>query len=298
MKSKAVGLLVLVLHIAALAGFSLMQGCTTGECPIPWLNWPYSAPPEEPLMFPADELEAPMLPPVDIDEGPGLSGAPYGGDVQTYTVRKGDTLSAIASRYGIRWKELAAFNHLDNPNRLRVGQEIQIPGGAGLPAPAAPAPSRSSAPVAPGSTYEIQKGDTLSGIARRSGVTVAELKAANGMTGSRIIAGRSLVIPSGGTVPEARPERPEPARTVSDQPEPAPLAGLDEEPAPAVPEAAPEPEPAAAAPVYTHVLYPGETLDDVARQHGSSRSEIMSLNNISDPDNVKPGTKLLIPMPE
>lgn len=297
MKSKAVGLLVLVLHIAALAGFSLMQGCTTGESPIPWLNWPYSSPPEEPLMFPADDLDAPMLPPVEIDEGPDVSVTPYGGDVQTYTVRKGDTLSAIASRYGTNWKELAAFNNLSDPNRLRVGQEIRIPGGLSAPAGAsysAPSSSRPAAPVSPGSTYVIQKGDTLSGIARRSGVTVAELKAANGLSGSRIIAGKSLTIPRGGTVPQARPERS--VSRSEPEPEPAPLAGLDEQLS--VPEAAPQPEPAAAAPVYTHVLYPGETLADVARQHGSSKSEIMALNNISDPDNVKPGTKLLIPMPE
>lgn len=51
-------------------------------------------------------------------------------------------------------------------------------------------------------------------------------------------------------------------------------------------------------PVYEHVLYPGETLDDVARQYGSSQQKIMSLNNITDCNSVKPGTKLLVPIPQ
>jgi len=64
-----------------------------------------------------------------------------------------------------------------------------------------------------------------------------------------------------------------------------------------VPAAAPVAS-AAGAPVYEHVLYPGETLDDVARQYGSSQQEIMKLNNIADAASVKPGTKLLVPIPE
>lgn len=46
---------------------------------------------------------------------------------------------------------------------------------------------------------------------------------------------------------------------------------------------------------YEHVLYPGETLDDVARQYNTTEEEIMILNGISDLDAVRPGTRLLIP---
>jgi LysM repeat protein len=68
--------------------------------------------------------------------------------------------------------------------------------------------------------------------------------------------------------------------------------------APAVPSAAAPVAAAASAPVYEHVLYPGETLDDVARQYGSSQQEIMKINNITDAASIKPGTKLLVPIPE
>lgn len=49
---------------------------------------------------------------------------------KSYTVKAGDTLSAIAERYlgsALKWRELAAANHLDNPNRLKVGTVIRIP---------------------------------------------------------------------------------------------------------------------------------------------------------------------------
>lgn len=51
-------------------------------------------------------------------------------------------------------------------------------------------------------------------------------------------------------------------------------------------------------PAYEHILYPGETLEDVARQYGVSRQDIMKMNKITDPDSVKAGTKLLAPIPE
>ena len=46
------------------------------------------------------------------------------------------------------------------------------------------------------------------------------------------------------------------------------------------------------------VLYPGETLDDVARQYGVSKAEIMRLNNISDESQVREGQRLRIPVAE
>ncbi|MBM3641534.1 MAG: LysM peptidoglycan-binding domain-containing protein, partial [Alphaproteobacteria bacterium] len=53
--------------------------------------------------------------------------------VQTYTVRRGDTLRAIAKRlYGDekRWREIAAVNPSLNPKKLRQGQNINLPASA------------------------------------------------------------------------------------------------------------------------------------------------------------------------
>jgi len=80
--------------------------------------------------------------------------------VKTYSVRSGDTLSALAKRFGTSVSELAKANHISNPNKIQAGQKLSIPDGfdrptskpstkpAGSPAPSAPsapAPSTGSA---------------------------------------------------------------------------------------------------------------------------------------------------------
>ena len=47
----------------------------------------------------------------------------------TYTVKSGDTLSAIAAKYGVTggYQALASYNGISNPNKLSVGQKLQIP---------------------------------------------------------------------------------------------------------------------------------------------------------------------------
>lgn len=51
----------------------------------------------------------------------------YGGQSAVYTVQSGDTLSGIASKYGLTYQALAAYNGLSNPNLIRVGQQIKFP---------------------------------------------------------------------------------------------------------------------------------------------------------------------------
>lgn len=305
MKCKR-NLLVVALHVIVLAGFSLLQGCATGECPVDWLNWPYNSPAEEPLIVPDQGYsDTILLPPVSYTDEIVISypEAPVVNEAdQVYTVKKGNTLSAIASMYGTTWKKLAEYNSLSNPNKLLVGQEIRIPGSlsASTPVIRSSAPSASGStstvrsPITQGSSYVIQRGDTLSGIAKRAGLSVSEIQAANALQSHQIVAGKSLSIPKKGevnvstySVPVVTSvSAPESAPMMDTAPEPAPMADL----APLAP--------ATSAPVYEHVLYPGETLEDVARQYGSSQDEIMMLNGITDPSSVKPGTKLLVPIPE
>lgn len=47
--------------------------------------------------------------------------------VTAYTVKKGDTLSQIAAKYGTTYQAIAAYNGIKNPNAIRVGQKIKIP---------------------------------------------------------------------------------------------------------------------------------------------------------------------------
>lgn len=50
---------------------------------------------------------------------------------QTYVVRRGDTLSSIAARYGTTYGALARANHIMNPHRVVIGKRLTIPAGSG-----------------------------------------------------------------------------------------------------------------------------------------------------------------------
>lgn len=57
----------------------------------------------------------------------------------TYKIRRGDTLSAIAARYGVTLADLQAGNCITNPNRITSGQALRVPGGTAEPGSTQPA---------------------------------------------------------------------------------------------------------------------------------------------------------------
>jgi len=117
-----------------------------------------------------------------------------------YVVQPGDTLTGIAARYGIPPAQLAAANGLRWNAWIYVGQRLIIPGAAQTP---------TMSPVHGGSTYVVQRGDTLSSIALRYGTIVAALMAANGLANPNFIyVGQRLVIPNGASTPAPAPPTP------------------------------------------------------------------------------------------
>lgn len=108
----------------------------------------------------------------------------------TYTVRGGDTLSGIASRLGTTVNALAQANGLKSANLIYAGQTLKVPG-----TPAA-TPATPAAAPATGSSYTVRAGDTLSGIASRTGTTVSALAQANNLRADGLIyAGQRLTVP-------------------------------------------------------------------------------------------------------
>ena len=104
------------------------------------------------------------------------------------TVQRGDTLSHIAKRHGISISELQRINELGNSTRIYAGQELRVSG------------SRGGNSTSGGNRHRIARGDTLSGIAARYGVSQRALAAANDLAPtSTIYAGSTLVIPGGGS---------------------------------------------------------------------------------------------------
>jgi LysM repeat protein len=110
-----------------------------------------------------------------------------------YVVQWGDTLSAIARRYGATLQALMAYNSLTSTT-IYVGQRLLLP-GANNPGPAI--------------THVVQRGETLFRLARRYGTSVAAIKTANNLRSDTIYVGQRLLIPGvgPGNPPPGGPER-------------------------------------------------------------------------------------------
>nr|WP_181950327.1 LysM peptidoglycan-binding domain-containing protein [Streptococcus lutetiensis] len=97
----------------------------------------------------------------------------------TYTVRSGDTLSSIASKFGTSYQALASLNGISNPNLIYAGQVLRVNGSASA-----------------GSVYyTVRAGDNLSAIASRYGTSYQSIAALNGLANPNLIfAGQTLKI--------------------------------------------------------------------------------------------------------
>ncbi len=136
---------------------------------------------------------------------------------QVYSVRSGDTLSALAQRFNTSVSKIAAANHISNPNKIQAGQRLTIPDGfdRGNSRPAAGASSN----------YSVRPGDTLSAIAQRHGTTVGALAQANNIRNPNLIqVGQKLRIPGGDF--SSQPSRPSaPAQQPAPTTGPGPVTG-------------------------------------------------------------------------
>lgn len=121
--------------------------------------------------------------------------------------------------------------------------------------------------VAKSKTYTVKSGDTLHGIAKLSGLSVTEIKNANGLTSDSIRPGQTLNLVAGKTTPVAvtetpqeRPEIPEPKTTFK-----------------------------------THTVKSGDRLVFIAKRYNVSQEDLMALNKIKDPSKLQIGQTLKIP---
>ncbi len=183
-----------------------------------------------------------------------------------YRVRRGDTLSRIAARFGVRTKDLMAANGIRSANRIRVGQRLEIP-GSGRVVAAVPAPepavreTRTVSTSGGGDVHRVRSGDTLGRIARRYGVSERQLAEHNGITNRRIVkVGQKLSIP-GGTAAAASDGDGDSTRGN----------------------------------VYT--VRRGDTLDSIARRHGTTPKSIAALNGLRSANRIKAGQRLVLPAP-
>ena len=244
--------------------------------PVVW-NGSKHIPKAYPLRLPANSLSRP------VDEL--LAAVPAAARLaeqhrdRFHKVRRGETLSRIASRYGVRESELVAANNLRSRNRLSVGQVLVLPGRGErarevrevevavaetevAPVAAAETPERSDA------SYRVRRGDTLSIIAKRHGTTERDLARRNNLRNRhRLTVGQRLRVPGAAVevasaesaVVDVAPAPPAPtesatapAETVTAADAPAPPAAEPPAPSPAaqpVPVPMPSPTVTASTPV-------------------------------------------------
>lgn len=103
-----------------------------------------------------------------------------------HKVRRGETLGAIASRYGVTVDNLKDWNNLSS-SRIDVGQTLIVKGSKSTSSLRS---SKSSY-----TTHTVRNGETLGGIAERYGTTASAIRKANGIKGSMIRKGQKLKIP-------------------------------------------------------------------------------------------------------
>lgn len=98
----------------------------------------------------------------------------------SYTVRSGDSLSAIAAKFGIDWHTLYANNRsvVSNPNVINVGQQLSVSGSAAPKTAAAAAPAATTTASTKGG-YTVKSGDSLFKIAAAHGTSWEAIYAAN-----------------------------------------------------------------------------------------------------------------------
>jgi membrane-bound lytic murein transglycosylase D len=119
-----------------------------------------------------------------------------------HNVKKGETLSVIAKKYGVSVTDITVSNKITTRTPLRIGQELQIPvSGVARPAAAtakqptaamAKTQTAKSTPPATPSSYKVKRGDTLYSIATKYNVTVADLQKWNKLTSTRLDIGQKL----------------------------------------------------------------------------------------------------------
>ncbi len=175
----------------------------------------------------------------------------------TYVVVAGDTLGAIAARFGTTVAALAALNHIADPNLIYAGQVLTISGGG-----AAPQPQPSWGPAA-GATYTVVAGDTLGAIAARFGTTVAALAALNHIADPNLIYAGEVIALTG--------------------------SGGGNAPAPA-----PTPSAPTSSSGTTYTVVAGDTLGAIAARFGTTVAALAALNHIANPNLIYAGEVLLI----
>ena len=159
------------------------------------------------IMIPGDRTlkpSEPILPQTDNTIQSGLSEG-------FYIVGKGDTLSYIARKQGVRLSQLLKANDMSMSSIIRPGQRLSIPNGVSSFVPSQPeVPNIPNVVPLGASTHIVRKGENLSRISSIYGVSVAQIMEWNGLSNPSLIrAGQSIVVSQSTSGTEEAPTSPD-----------------------------------------------------------------------------------------
>ncbi|GMQ77593.1 MAG: M23 family metallopeptidase [Anaerolineae bacterium] len=245
---------------------------------------------------------APLPSPDANDTHPAGSPEPGNASQTTYVVQRGDTLHQISLRFGVPQSVLAAANNIWWVDLIYAGQELIIPAGyddPGATLTAVPPPKEqpsggvgepvgeSNSDPDTGSTYVVQRGDSLGTISWRFGVDMGAIIAANRLVNPNYIqAGQTLIIPA--------------ANSPSPVEEPVVSENVESTPVPQQAKKAPPMSAVANSGsgdtnIYTVAF--GDTLSKIAGRFGVALIDLITLNNLINPNYIYQGQELIIPQP-
>jgi membrane-bound lytic murein transglycosylase D len=191
-----------------------------------------------------------------------------------HRVRRGETLSTIAAKYGVSMRSIMEIpaNKLKNPHKIRAGHYLLVPVKAGRRSPKREPQVGQPQPLQVTSTngkvrtiYRVRSGDSLSKIAENHSVSVSDLKTWNHLWGHRFIyPDQKLIV---WTEPAVSPDD-EGVLVLSN-----PTIFSESRP-------------------RVHVVQPGDTLWDIAQLYGLSVKDLKNWNGISSVRRLQPGVKL------
>lgn len=194
--------------------------------------------------------------------------------VESYRVKPGDTLLAIAGRHSLTVQELTAINRINSSTLIYPGQVLRV--AKVLPT--------SQPPVNAPDSYQVVAGDSLDLVAQRFGMSLSTLREYNGLARSSIIyVGQVLSLKP--VAPMAKPPEPQ-------TPKPAPAAStLSDEISSVDPM-----RPTGACTIHGfHTVQAGETISRIAAVYGVSTQSVLSSNSLSWSSTIYVGQRLSIP---
>ncbi len=223
-----------------------------------------------------------------------------------HRVRRGQPLSTIAARYGVRARDIQAVNNLRSRNRIYVGQVLRLPQGKGekqisrqVQVAQERSPKVEPRALPASGTYKVKRGDTIDRIARRYGMSPKELQSINNLRNkNKIYPGQRLVLnrTNGATYIVKRGDSIDliAKRHGKDPKELLALNNIRNKhriyPGQRLILGPQDSD----TNVDTYIVKRGDSIEEIAKRHGKAPRELLALNNISNKNRIYPGQQIIL----